>query len=64
MFIVTSKVKKRVKELGLRCNEGFLNQLEVAVEIMIKNAAEYTRPKKTITADELAAYMAKHNLKS
>ena len=63
MYIVTIKVKKKVKELGLRCNEGFINQLEIAVEKMIIHAAEYAHPKKTITADELAAYLAQHNFK-
>ena len=63
MFIVNSKVRKRVKELGFRCNDGFLHQLEVAVDAMIRNAAEYTRPKKTITADEIAAYLAKHTIR-
>ena len=63
MYIVNSKVKRKVKELSLRCNEGFMNQLEVAVERIIERSAEYCRPKKTITGDEVAMYMEKHNIR-
>jgi hypothetical protein len=63
MYVINSKVKKKVKELGFRCNESFLNQLDVLMDIVINKSAEYCRPKKTITADEVAAWMVRHNIK-
>jgi hypothetical protein len=63
MYIVTGGVKRKVKDLGFRCNKSFINQLEVLIDIVIEKSADYCKPKKTITADEVAAWMVRHSIK-
>lgn len=56
ILVVVSKVKKIVKEQGLRTGEGFIEALSKKVEEMVKNAVEKVKQegkKKTLGAEDL-----------
>ncbi|MCS7151569.1 MAG: hypothetical protein NZ928_04195 [Endomicrobia bacterium] len=56
ILVVVSKVKKLVKEQGLRTGEGFVEALSKKVEEMVKNAVEKVKSegkKKTLGAEDL-----------
>ena len=56
VLVVVSKVKKMVKEEGLRTSEGFIEALSKKVEEMVKNAVEKVKSegkKKTLGAEDL-----------
>ena len=56
VLVVVSKVKKMVKEQGLRTGEGFIEALSKKVEEMVKKAAEKVKQegkKKTLGAEDL-----------
>ncbi|MCX7956835.1 MAG: hypothetical protein N2643_02945 [Endomicrobia bacterium] len=55
-LVVVSKIKKMVKEQGLRTGEDFIEALSKKVEEMIKNATEKVKSegkKKTLGAEDL-----------
>ena len=62
-YISNGKIKKRIKELGFRSNNGFLFQLDLVIDIILVRCAEYTRPQKTMDREAMLAYMQKHNIK-
>ncbi|MCS7228213.1 MAG: hypothetical protein NZ839_04540 [Endomicrobia bacterium] len=56
VLVVVSKVKKMVKEQGLRTGEGFVEALSKKVEEMIKKAVDKVKQegkKKTLGAEDL-----------
>lgn len=56
VLVVVSKVKKLVKEQGLRTGEGFIEALSKKVEEMVKNAVDKVKQegkKKTLGAEDL-----------
>jgi len=56
VLVVVSKVKKMVKEQGLRTSEGFVEALSKKVEEIVKNAVEKVKSegkKKTLGAEDL-----------
>lgn len=55
-LVVVSKVKKLVKEHGLRTGDGFIEELSKKVEEMVKKAIEKVKSegkKKTLGAEDL-----------
>jgi N-methylhydantoinase B/oxoprolinase/acetone carboxylase alpha subunit len=56
VLVVVSKVKKMVKEEGLRTSEEFIEALSKKVEEMVKNAVEKVKSegkKKTLGSEDL-----------
>lgn len=56
VLVVVSKVKKLVKEQGLRTGEGFIEALSKKVEEMVKQAVDKVKQegkKKTLGAEDL-----------
>lgn len=56
ILVVASKVKKVIKETGLRSSPGYLEALSKKVEEMIKASAEKVKAdgkKKTLGAEDL-----------
>ncbi len=56
VLVVVSKIKKMVKEQGLRTGEGFIEALSKKVEDMVKQAVEKVKnegKKKTLGAEDL-----------
>jgi len=63
MYLVNSKVRRRVKEKGFRISPSFMNQMDAAVERIIDGAIEFTKPQKTLSGETLVTYLARHGLK-
>ena len=63
MYLVRNQVKKKIKQLGFRSDNGFLSLLDLTIEIIINRAADYTRPLKTMDRETMATYMQKHNIR-
>jgi len=56
ILVVASKVKKLVKEQGLRSSPGYLEALSKKVEELVKSSAEKVKQegkKKTLGAEDL-----------
>ena len=56
ILVVASKVKKLVKELGLRSSSGYLETLSKKVEEMVKTSVEKVKTegkKKTLGSEDL-----------
>ncbi len=56
ILVVVSKVKKMVKEQGLRTSEGFVEALSKKVEEIVKQSIEKVKSegkKKTLGAEDL-----------
>ena len=56
VLVVVSKIKKVVKEQGLRTGEGFIEALSKKVEELVKQAIEKVKSegkKKTLGAEDL-----------
>lgn len=56
ILVVVSKIKKLVKEQGLRTGEGFIEALSKKVEEMVKKSIEKVKSegkKKTLGAEDL-----------
>jgi len=62
-YIVVSKVKGKVKEIGYRSGTDFLSGLDLAVDVLIERAAEWVKPQKTLTREALIGYMTHHKIK-
>jgi N-methylhydantoinase B/oxoprolinase/acetone carboxylase alpha subunit len=57
ILVVVSKIKKMVKEQGLRTGEDYINSLSSKVEQMVKQSIEKVKSegkKKTLGAEDLA----------
>jgi len=56
ILVVVSKIKKMVKEQGLRTGEDYINSLSSKVEGMVKQSVEKVKSegkKKTLGAEDL-----------
>lgn len=56
ILVVVSKIKKMVKEQGLRTGEDYINSLSAKVEQMVKQSVEKVKAegkKKTLGAEDL-----------
>ena len=63
MYVVVNKVKKKIKAMGFRAEPAVIQALDVAVCTILEGARQWTKPKKTMTRDDILNYLAHHKLK-
>jgi len=64
MYIVVSKIKKKIKAKGFRVSKCYLTRLDAAIENIIDYSLEWVKPKKTAKGEDLQGYLSNwHNFK-
>jgi len=62
MYIVASKVKKKAQSLGYRTDKSFMLSLDAFIDGLIGSVTDWTKPRKTMTRQELLAYLRYHHI--